>query len=572
MPLLTIAETIEKENATRLVVLVHGWRNDPTTLREVRDTVAAAEPQADILLPRYTAGLLSNASPEALAADLADAISSAVAARRARPEGGQYEDIILVGHCLGALLVRKAFVYACGQTQDHPRTSPQGDYIVPGGADWTPCVSRILLLAGMNRGWSLQGGQVPLSWCLWFSILLVIWLSRWFKVSHLINAVRRGTPFITNLRIQWLNLLRRPDSPVPLTIQLLGTEDNLVAQHDSIDVQCGTRFVYRAMPDSNHHTVVRFPDDPTGRTRREIFRAVLQGPADQLLSEYRVHFEPDRTVTDVVFIVHGIRDLADWGEPMANEMVTAGAGRGKHVKCITSDYGYLPLLYFLLFYRRHENVRWFMDQYTDAMARYPNAEISFFGHSFGTYLLASALLHYKACKFHRVIFAGSVVNRDFDWQTFADARRVQALRNYTATSDRVVAIFPAVFEQIWGVRADLGSAGVTGFSQEWARRHQVKYVVGKHGAVLRPVHYPSLADFILGNDDAQVPPTELRNDPDWSVSFGRRFCVAIWLVLLVAGSAAVAAPMAAWLLGGFSSGWAVALGVGSVLLALLEWV
>ncbi len=70
-----------------------------------------------------------------------------------------------------------------------------------------------------------------------------------------------------------------------------------------------------------------------------------------------------------------------------------------------------------MFRTRRSKVEWLMDQYTENLALYPNADFSFVGHSNGTYLLAKALLEYPACKFKNVVFAGSVVNKNYDWGT-----------------------------------------------------------------------------------------------------------------------------------------------------------
>ena len=49
------------------------------------------------------------------------------------------------------------------------------------------------------------------------------------------------------------------------------------------------------------------------------------------------------------------------------------------------------MLPFLLSAYRRKNVEWLMDRYTEVVARYPNATVSYIGHSNGTYLLAKAL-------------------------------------------------------------------------------------------------------------------------------------------------------------------------------------
>ena len=58
---------------------------------------------------RYPAGI-SNADPEEVSARLSDTVRNVVRKKN-------YRDIILVGYSAGALIVRKAFLYAGGGTK-----------------------------------------------------------------------------------------------------------------------------------------------------------------------------------------------------------------------------------------------------------------------------------------------------------------------------------------------------------------------------------------------------------------------------------------------------------------------
>ena len=96
---------------------------------------------------------------------------------------------------------------------------------------------------------------------------------------------------------------------------------------------------------------------------------------------------------------------------------------------------------------------------------------SYVGHSNGTYLVARALKDYPAARFHRIVFAGSVVRCDYDWLQISrpipgetsELPRVDKVLNFTATGDWVVALFPKGLQPIKAI--DLGSAGHDGFVQ-----------------------------------------------------------------------------------------------------------
>ena len=80
-------------------------------LATVPDVLAERLPSADILLPRYSAGRLSNADPVLIAASLSNLIEE-------QYQRGRYRQVILVGHSRGALLARKAYVLARGETSE----------------------------------------------------------------------------------------------------------------------------------------------------------------------------------------------------------------------------------------------------------------------------------------------------------------------------------------------------------------------------------------------------------------------------------------------------------------------
>src|SRR5262249_32435560 len=124
----------------------------------------------------------------------------------------------------------------------------------------------------------------------------------------------------------------------------------------------------------------------------------------------------DRDVKVAVIVLHGIRDMDEWTSafqtPLQDAFRLSRPGTDKlHVH--RASYDFFGMLPFLLWADRQANVRWFMDQFTEIKAAYPNLEtVHFIGHSNGTYVLASALEKYKTLNVGRIVFAGSVVRRD----------------------------------------------------------------------------------------------------------------------------------------------------------------
>lgn len=518
MKLLKNASSIAYGKSIDLVVIVHAWMSSSADLVDVREAVRRSLPDADLLIPDYPAGLLSHAQPVQIAELLARKIAQAAQERVSR--GSPYREIILIGHSLGALLVRKAYVFARGQTQDSPAT------IAPAPQSWAAQVSRIILLAGTNRGWSLDRKAANLAWHRWAAFSAGASLWRWLRLARLINSVRRGSPFVANLRVQWLNLERQGPA-LPPTIQLLGDIDDIVSEDDNVDIESGANFTYLRLDDTGHADSIRFGAGHP--QRREKFVYALLTPPNNLQSELERPLEPDRGVEHVIFVMHGIRDYGRWTRSVACMVEKRAAVIGQKLVAIVSSYGFFPMLGFLIQPERQQNVRWFMDQYTEALARYPNARISFISHSNGSYLLASALENYRACSFDRAVLVGSVIKRHFLWDKVVKQRRLKAVRNYVATEDFVVAIFPSFFELL-GL-SDLGSAGHNGFTDHEGKRHEVAYVKGGHSAALNPSNFDAIAEFILGNNNVYPSPGLIAQHPSGRAIAASRLCWLIWLGL-----------------------------------------
>jgi hypothetical protein len=257
-----------------------------------------------------------------------------------------------------------------------------------------------------------------------------------------------------------------------------------------------------------------------GNGRRDVFLAALDGEQSDLeargIQPTDLMPQPPRPdVTDVIFVVHGIRDTGFWTQRLGTRVQALGrdGNRKRIIEKETSTYGYFPLLPFFLSTRRQRNVEWLMDQYTEDLALYPNADFSFVGHSNGTYLLAKALEDYPSCRFKHVVFAGSVVQTVYDWTRMIRGGRVRAVLNYVATRDLVVAMFPKAFEMLH--LQDLGSAGHDGFRiGTWQTKpsqnttgngqFQVTYVRGGHSAAVKEANWDAIAAFVV--DGTMVPP------------------------------------------------------------------
>ncbi|NMF58469.1 alpha/beta hydrolase [Pseudanabaena yagii] len=531
------------DKSTKLVIILHAYTSSPSKMIHVRDAVVEAIPNADIFIPQLPASISSLASPIEIVISLLNIVDQLWERRQQRDDKNPYDGVIIIGHSLGAILARKIYIYACGETREHLFEPEVIEVIEKGRRIWASKVERIILLAGMNRGWKISH-HMPLShvimWTFGIVIGNIILLAS--KNCPLIFNIKRGSPFLTNLRIQWLAMKQATnlkEESTTLVIQLLGSVDDIVSPDDNVDLISGEDFYYLDVPMSGHADVINIDDRTNaGQERKKVFDIALTAPLTELqqystLPQDRheiTSFVKRPDVQNVVFVVHGIRDLGYWTRKIARRIQKMGKSQNITIESETSTYGYFPLLSFLLPWKRREKVAWLMDQYTEALAIYPNAEFSFVGHSHGTYLLAKALQDYPSCRFKNVVFAGSVVRTDYNWYQHIEKGQVKSVLNYVATGDFVVAIFPKAF-QILGLQ-DLGSAGHDGFNHNKSVVN-VKFVNGDHGAALNELNWDAIAAFIVDDNPNLTPNEIIRGGRSPLVILLGKVAPLLWFLILI---------------------------------------
>jgi pimeloyl-ACP methyl ester carboxylesterase len=563
--------------------MVHGYDGSVGQMAPLLSVTRQHLPDADVLVPSMPysgwAGRFCLRRPEAIVSDLLRRIDDLVEKRRM--SGVPYAYIHFVGYSFGAVLARRLVVLAFGEQKrpDGVAAAPFETELVGfrEARPWAQDIGRIVLLAGMNRGWSVSSAMDWLTSVGWN-------LSQFFAETILrgkptIMSIRKGARFLVQTRLQWLALMdetygRRPRL---LSVQLLGTIDDWVAPDDNVDFSVdltspGTppSYFYIEVPASGHRSIrdmgTGAATDIAVQTRRRVcFALALLGSREEL-QEQSIRREdmqdilppePDPSVTDLVFVIHGIRDKGFWTQKiartikLASEVETVARLSGNLVPprkfaSWTESYGYFAMLPFVFRTTRQRKVEWLMDRYVEARARFPRAVFHYVGHSNGTYLAAEALRDYPSARFERIVFMGSVVRRDYDWLSLMEggaARRVGAVLNYVATADWVVAIFPNGLQPLRYF--NLGSAGHDGFLQAGPQGpvHEVRYVVGGHGAGLEEPHWSDIADFIVRGEPPQpcFPPLSEAQTRRWRIA--GRYSPGI---LLVAGM--VILGIGAWLL------------------------
>lgn len=403
--------------------------------------------------------------------------------------GEPYDDVICIGHSIGGLLIRQAYLVAAGA---YPGTRKSEIH-------WTEKVSRFVLLASINRGFEPNN----------FLVSAAVNLSSATGWLPSLRDTVQGSAFITNLRITWIRHFSSFKGKEPVMIQVLGTQDGVVKRTDSIDLQAFPNGVQLDVPDARH-------DDfyyPKGRgsealaewdLRYKLLKwAILtyDPQKSQLIpSELQgnVSIDPGQntTETNIMFIVHGIRDSnSGWASELEDQIKTHD---GKEIKVVRSTYGYFSAFNFFFPWLRRQNIRWFQDQYSYRFALNPKAEFYFIGHSNGTYILGESLKRVSAMKFKRVYLAGSVLPREYPWQDRFDLDQVGAFRNDRSCWDWPVGILCSGLRGI-GMK-DIGTGGFDGFYFDDNRTEEFYYYKGGHGEPLARGNQPSILAFTLDGD------------------------------------------------------------------------
>jgi pimeloyl-ACP methyl ester carboxylesterase len=551
----------QKGNAdpgSTLVVLVHGMAGSRPFDGAV-NLVATVLPEADRLVFRYDSRLTSNADAYVVADGLERAIHAAFCSQ-------QYEQIVLVGHSAGGALLRKALVWGHGIEEDRLRLGAQGK------RPWVNHVLRIVLLAGINRGWSSESRPINMSFASYFGILFGLLLGRLFDIGQFSLQLRKGAPFIADTRVQWIRVSRSDAvasgaQPFPQVIQLIGTLDDVVTKADGQDLLAARGTIFCTLPRTGHREIGASLHDRTLPGAEERIRKVghaIRGELEELEPDRNSLPPEDRSVTRLVYVMHGIRDYGDWTDVVCRAIEARFASGAIAARVVNHKYGFFPLLPFITYGDRQKNVRRFMDEYTEDLARCPNAQtVDFVGHSNGTYILASAMVRYATVKVRRVFFAGSVVPKHYPWQQHLDDRRVDAVANVVAAGDWVVAIFPKFFEQIadWLNRRptvgwlDIGSAGFRGFQQAGGAASAVanyKFAKGAHSTgvdITVSEKLSAIVDFVVDGKTAGFCTFSTEGKPlRWlDVISNVSYLVWLGLALLLAGGAALVAAFAGWI-------------------------
>src|SRR5271165_2060088 len=186
-----------------LAVVLHGYTFTPENMKYVVEVTRETVPGAHLLTPQLPLSRFSTVDPVQIARHIIALIEEQISFRVA--QGWEpFREITLIGHSCGALLARKVYVLA-GPESWEARFEDSSDEQLSNQKSWFPLIKRIILLAGMNRGWSLTHHlHIARMIALRVGTIFADVASEVTHTQFMISRLRRGAPFITELRLQWL--------------------------------------------------------------------------------------------------------------------------------------------------------------------------------------------------------------------------------------------------------------------------------------------------------------------------------------------------------------------------------
>lgn len=384
---------------------------------------------------------------------------------------GPFDEVILIGHSLGGVLIRQTYLLASGIYSNYDQ-SP-----------WYEYVRRFVLFASPNRGLD------PTQSLIW-RIVMAFEKFTSFSLRRLmpLQDFVKGSAFITNLRIDWIRHFN--EFYYPLTVvQLLGANDEEITRDDSVDLEQLPNAFHLDVLDAKHTNIHRIDQ---AEDREERYKLIREAILSERPFGKNPNLEPSIAKNNVVFILHGIRaSNSGWVKQLKEKI----RQEDPDTVVITSSYGYFSAFSFVLPGFRQNNIAWFQDEYSYYFAKYPSTDFHFIGHSNGTYILGESLNRLSGMKFKRVYLAGSVLPREYPWKQIFDNYQVEVLCNARSCSDWPVGILCSGLRGLG--MGDIGTGGFDGFLMGDERLNELYYFDGDHGKPLEESNHTNIIQYIL---------------------------------------------------------------------------
>jgi len=506
-------------SAKRLLVIAPGTTQDRSHWVKFLATLRSDRRSNDtaILFFNHDVQFTSIGSAHDIARELESCIASKMV-------DGRYDSITLIGHSIGGMIVRRAYLIGAGATTD----------TVASPTEWTAKVDRILLFASVNKG-------IPRDATWWTPA--ANWLLRLIPHPHLVlEDLALGSDFIADTRIAWIrhfgkwsgDASDRPANEPPYVVQFWGTADSMVKEGDNADLDAFAGPVVVRIPGAEHGNLQRleaeFTEDPASRWA--LFRQQLLDPVQRTAPKSY----PSRRL---LFIVRGIRDSSNsnWVQDLAERAKIHYDGNVE-----APEYGYFTAAQFAIRPIRAKNIPSFRDLYAERLAENPRTEFDLIAHSNGTYIFGQSAISTPSMTFRNVVLAAPVLPEEFKWAKLFARRQIQNVRYDAAQLDWPVGILCPALRALGFT--DIGPAGLVlfGTSEQMTGSRQLKKVgwySGGHGAALTVNeskgvdNLKHLLDFARDGTDLKSGEQTLP-EAGWLSTISRATPYIIWIMALSA--------------------------------------
>jgi hypothetical protein len=119
----------------------------------------------------------------------------------------------------------------------------------------------------------------------------------------------------------------------------------------------------------------------------------------------------NNTTEEVVLLIHGIRDFAEW-----QDLVAAVLSEIPNIKIFPLGYGRFDAFRFWFpFWTRETPVRKLLWKIREAREMYSRAKLSVVAHSFGTYAIGKILKENPDIRLHRLVLCGAILSSEYRW-------------------------------------------------------------------------------------------------------------------------------------------------------------
>jgi hypothetical protein len=441
----------------RLWLTPRKWREALT------EEILTAMPEADVFLIELGATVVSIRDPRMIVDRLRSEISEIVArVDHQSVYSGGTRPVILISGGLDSLLLRGALLaelsedLSSGSEVDSRRMTPFSGGASPPSSRG-PAAPSFLVFDLFPGGWSyghwkeLLRSRMPGLFAPWADFLAAYVTTVYILFSgRLMRSLRRDSPFVIDMTLQW-NRLQHRDKDLPPTLLALSQRLAKATGPGSL----GSWPPMRMTTYKNEDDTFRFAD----RLRaplRQLLRVYsqLRTPTGPLFSPTS---SPARSVLEPASNLDPVTDLTikkilltvtgpgkGWWRPIGKQ--------GDATKVVPLQYSLREAVLYYLFpdilARPILSDGKFMTVYADHVARYPEAEFSVIAHGFGTFLVARMLGLYRGCVFDRVVLLGSVISRFFPWEEVLAQSQARQVVNLPASADWVSGVVFNVYESV----------------------------------------------------------------------------------------------------------------------------